>query len=250
MSDEAIIYEVHELFSTRCSEVKRYFDFLVAIEESRASALARCNVETGEALIIFDEIISRELVKTMRANGYLLLYNLVESTMTNAVDAIHRCLIANQCEFDQLTEEVKKIVLSNFKKALSKSGSKVLEHNHPIQRSIKELGYDKMSLFSGNLDARIIKDTAESYGFQIAEHDHRLSRNGSRLLDIKTKRNELAHGRVSFEECGHETSLDALVGISKETQLYLAAVLKGIEDYVLNFRYKLPAETPQESQAV
>lgn len=232
MSDPIIIFEVRDLFLRRCEEVNRYFDFLVKIDETKATALARFDVVSGESLVIFENIVSRELIKTMRANGYLLLYNLVESTMTNAIDAIHKCFLHDECIFDDLTSELKKIVLFNFKKTLSNDGRHVLAHDHPIQRSITELGYDKKKLFSGNLDAREIKDTAERYGFQIARHDQALSRDGSRLLKIKEKRNELAHGRISFEDCGHDISLDELVAISRETEVYLDAVLRGVEDYI------------------
>jgi len=238
MSEQMILLEVRDLFSRRCEEVSRYFDFLVNIDSSRATAIARFSAETGESLMIYEEVISRELIKTMRANGYLLLYNLVESTMTNAVDAIHKCFLHDECGFDELTNEIKAIVLLNFKKALSSGGQHILDHDHPIQRSIVELGYDKKKLFSGNLDAKEIKETAERYGFRIAHHDLALSRGGARLLKVKEKRNELAHGRISFEDCGHETSLDELVEISKETEIYLGAVLSGIEDYIAQRSYR------------
>ena len=45
-------------------------------------------------------------------------------------------------------------------------------------------------------------------------------------------RNELAHGLVSFEDCGHNTAHDELVTIAGETIRYLEAVLEGIEQYV------------------
>lgn len=232
MTDRFILLEVRQLFEQRSEEVSRYFDFLKKIDASRATALARYDDQSGESLIVYEVVISRELIKTMRANGYLLLYNLVESTMTNAVDAIHRCFLQEDCCFDELTAELKKIVLFNFRKAINGDGRKIIEAGHPIHRSMMEFGYDKKKLFSGNLDAREIRSTAERYGFKIAEHDHSLSRGGTRLLKVKEKRNELAHGHVSFEDCGHETSLEELIEISAETQVYLNAVLEGIEDYI------------------
>ena len=241
-SDSLALLEVRELFSKRCDEVRRYLDFVFCLTEHRATGIVR--YEPGSEIpVVVDGVINRELIKTMRANGYLLLYNLVESTMTNAIDAIHRCLLSDECSFDELTEAVKRIVLLNFKKAISGDGKYVLESNHPIHRSIVELGYDKKKLFSGNIDAREIRETAERYGFQVANHDLSLSRDGARLLKIKEKRNELAHGRVSFEDCGHDTSLDELMAISKETEIYLDAVLAGIEAYITQRSYRIPTRS-------
>lgn len=236
-TNEMIVAEVRELFDSRCSEVERYISFLSIIEENKATAVARYDSST-ETTVIVNDAINRELIKTMRANGYLLLYNLVESTMTNAIDAIHQSLKSDEnCCFDDLSTDFKRIILENFKKTTSNANS-ILDGDHPIHRSILDFGYDKKELFKGNIDARLIRTTAERYGFQIAEHDKSISRDGARLLNVKQKRNQLAHGSISFEECGHEISTDELIQISTETKIYLDATLKGVEEYIINRTYR------------
>lgn len=239
MSINSILFEIRDMFDQRCEEVKRYFEFLSNVEHAKANTIAKYNAASGESIVYYSETISRELIKTLRANGYLLLYNLVESTLTNAIDGIHRSFLQdNECDFDRLRDEIKKIVLSNFKKAIGRDEYSRGEYQtHPIARSVMEWGYDKKSLFSGNLDGRTIKKEADRYGFSIAEHDLSATRDGARLLVVKTKRNELAHGQISFEECGQEISLDELMAISEETTIYLDAVLRGVEDYVESKAY-------------
>lgn len=239
MTPNELLFEVRELFQKRSDEVDRYFQFLSSIASFRATSLARTDaVGDGTELMILPDVISRELVKTLRANGYLLLYNLVESTMTNAVDAIHRCFEEEECDFGLLSGALKKIVLENFKHVIGHGSSEVLEATHPIQISVTKLGYNKEKLFSGNLDAREIRRTATRYGFTIAGHDTAVSRDGAGLKAIKDTRNSLAHGKISFEECGHDTSLDGLMAISAETKVYLDAVLRGIEQFVNERSYR------------
>jgi hypothetical protein len=231
-----LFVEVRDLFKRRSDEISRYLNFLSVLTNSKANCLAKKDAG-GTSTIVDTYEIDRELVKTLRANGYLLLYNLVEATMTNAVDAIHRSVSAETVGFDELRGELKAIVLKHFRRAISNNNAKVLESTHPIQRAIIELGYDKKELFSGNVDAKLIRETATNYGFTIAAHDTAITRDGARLLQIKTKRNELAHGLISFEDCGHDISQDELTAIANETIAYLDAVLQGVHDYIQNKSY-------------
>ena len=83
----------------------------------------------------------------------------------------------------------------------------------------------------------MIKDKAKEYGFQLADHDKAASRDGVRLLNVKTKRNELAHGGISFEDCGQDTSVDELVAIFDEIKIFIKAVLDGVSDYLSTKSY-------------
>lgn len=222
--------EVRDLFDRRRGEVDRYLNFLVDIDNVRANAIA--HIDDEGATTFHPGTMSRELVKTLRANGYLLIYNLVESTMTNAVDGIHRCFSEEECEFSALSDDLKRIVLENFKRVIGNRSEKVLGASHPVQRAMTSLGYDKLALFSGNLDARQIRDTATRYGFQLAGRNLVESRDGVALKDIKDTRNDLAHGKQSFEECGQQTSADSLRQTGMEAIAYLDDVLSGVENFV------------------
>lgn len=239
---EEILVEVRDLFDRRRNEVDRYLEFLVAIDDVRANAIAHVP-DDGEA-VFAPGGMSRELVKTLRANGYLLIYNLVESTMTNAIDAIHRCFDVDDCEFSALSEHLKKIVLENFKRVIGNGSEKVLGSDHPVQRAMITLGYNKEAIFSGNLDAREIRETASRYGFQVVERNAAESRGGIGLKSVKDTRNNLAHGKQSFEECGQQTSADSLRTTGREAIAYLSDALSGVEDFVKEGRYLSPQRQP------
>ena len=70
-------------FHTRVQEVNQYFEFLNGLIEktTKLEVLG----DNGEKKII---VIDPDIAKTLKANAFLLLYNLVESTMRNAIEAI------------------------------------------------------------------------------------------------------------------------------------------------------------------
>ncbi|MCK0154900.1 MAE_28990/MAE_18760 family HEPN-like nuclease [Alcanivorax sp. S6407] len=230
-----VMIGAEETYNSRCREIERFFEMLQFMRDNRDSRL--CSSPTVEEdLSIY--VVGRDLEKTLRASAYLMLYNLVEATMTNAIDAIHLHIAGEQVGFDELKEDLRRIAIKGLRKAVSSSTpSELLDVGVPISSALIWLGFDKKDLFSGNLDGRLIKDTAKEYGFELVNHDKTASRDGARLLNVKTKRNELAHGGISFEDCGQDTSVDELVAIFDEIKVFIKAVLDGVSDYLSSKGY-------------
>lgn len=84
-------------FNKRAKEVNDYFIFLENLEK-QTTKLALLD-PTGQYQI---QSIDPELAKNLKANGFLLLYNLVESTMRNAIEAIFEEFKNKSISFDQL----------------------------------------------------------------------------------------------------------------------------------------------------
>ncbi len=220
-----------ETYNSRCREIERFFEMLQFMRDNRDSRLS--GGEPSDAASSNSFVVGRDLEKTLRASAYLMLYNLVEATMTNAIDAIHQHIADEQVGFDELKEDVRRIAIKGLRKAVfSETPSQLLDAATPISSALIWLGFDKKDLFSGNLDGRVIKEKAKEYGFQLADHDRAASRDGVRLLNVKTKRNELAHGAISFEDCGQDTSVDELVAIFYEIKIFIRAVLDGVSGYL------------------
>ncbi|MDY6993463.1 MAG: MAE_28990/MAE_18760 family HEPN-like nuclease [Pseudomonadota bacterium] len=64
------------------------------------------------------------------------------------------------------------------------------------------------------------------------------NRGGSKLLTVKTQRNQLAHGNISFSECGRDHTFIELNNIKNEVINYLEDILNNIENYIDNKAYK------------
>jgi hypothetical protein len=218
--------KLFEDFNERATEVSKYF-FLVKNLEQGSIELSMGNSNNRKT-----QNIDAELIKTLKSTGFLLLYNLIESTMRNAIQAIFDDIINQKVPYDDLIDKVKKIIITNFKK--NKSSDSLIQKIDNISLNIISAGFDEAKLFSGNIDAR--EDTAEAYGFSY-KTNARKTQDGYDLLKIKTNRNDLAHGFKSFEEVGRDATADELLQIKKSVICYLKEILQNIEIYISKQEY-------------
>ncbi len=193
-------------FDERAQEVSKYFLLLKNLEQGSIK------LRMGNLAYFKIKNIDTELEKTLKSTGFLLLYNLIESTMRNAIETIFDDIKSQNASFDDMRDEIKKIIIQNFKN--NKSTDNLLNGIQNISLDIISISFDKEKLFSGNIDARKIKQTAEIYGFSYKTNAIK-TQDGNDLLKIKTNRNDLAHGFKSFEEIGREASADELLRIKK-----------------------------------
>jgi hypothetical protein len=92
-----------------------------------------------------------------------------------------------------------------------------------VELNIKDLS------FKGNLDADKIRTVCFSHGIEL--HPDKTCKGGKFLKDIKEKRNCLAHGTLSFAECGRDFSLSDLTLLKDQTYKFLDSMLDGMEQY-------------------
>lgn len=221
----------NKLFSDldeRVEEINQYFTFVKNLNKGTTRL---CTDNNGKNKI---SKIDSELEKTLKATAFLLLYNLVESTMRNAIEAIFEEISNRSISFDELRSELKSIIIKNFKQNYSTDN--LMENITLISVDIISVTFDKSKLFSGNLDARKIRDTARDYGFS-SQTNSRKTRDGIDLLKIKTNRNDLAHGFKSFNDIGKDTSVEDLLAIETRVVSYLREILQNIETYLDNQEY-------------
>ena len=215
-------------FNTRAQEVDDYFIFLQGlIKQTTKLAVAD---SAGQDQI---QSLNPELAKTLKANGFLLLYNLVESTMRNAIVAIFDEFKNQAISFDQLKPQIKMIVIQNLKK---RSLEEIHRQINEIYTDIIIATFDSEKLFSGNVDARLIKKIAKKYGFSY-QTDFAKTKNGKNLKAVKENRNDLAHGDKSFNEVGRDNSIEVLLEIKQEVIEYLRQILENIKTYLDNQEY-------------
>ncbi|MGP1388005.1 MAG: MAE_28990/MAE_18760 family HEPN-like nuclease [Thainema sp.] len=177
--------------------------------------------------------VDANLLKTLKASAFLLLYNLIEATMRNAIEAIFDELRVRGVSYDRIRPELKKIVLKNLKK---RNSDRLFSSINTIAVDIIAAGFDKSDLFSGNLDALKIRNTADEYGFS-HRTDYARTGNGSDLLIVKTNRNDLAHGFKSFAEVGRDKTADELLEIKNKVIRYLKQILTNIDQYLSSQDY-------------
>jgi len=216
------------LYNERTNEINLYFEFLFDILDRRPK------LKFSDEEKDFD----RDLIHMLKANAYLIVYNLIESTVCNAIEDIHTVL---KSEVELCADKLNiKLAKKAFKKVNEQTISQANLSNTSVGAFIvKEwlvnhdniIRSNKNPLFSGNVDAKKIREVANLYGFS-HQTDQVVTRNGRSLVLIKNTRNNLAHGTDSFKDKGQETSIDELRAMKDEVIAYLDQMLTNIEYYL------------------
>ena len=210
-------------FQNRVKEVRSYFDFLERLNGNENRLYIHTN---GDPPTLFP--IDDTLLKTFKATAFLLLYNLVESTISNAIQSIYDELKSKSISYMKVRDDLKKISLKNFSRMnMDSLHTKIFD----LSVDIITIGFRRRSLFSGNVDAKFIRKTAREYGFS-HQTTYIKTRNGESLFTIKNHRNDLAHGIKSFTEVGKEVGITQLGEVKDEVISYLEEILSNVDKYV------------------
>lgn len=170
-----------------------------------------------------DPVQIPDLVKTFKATLFLMLYNLMESTVTNAVEAIFDELEQKAVAFDQCSDQIRMVVLKNLKQH---NAEKLYGLVREIAVDIVTKTFESKNVVSGNVDARKIAEIARKYGFNSP------TSRGDRLLTIKTQRNDLAHGAKSFSEVGRSYSMKDIAALKDDVVTYLREMINHVGAYL------------------
>ncbi|WP_297968373.1 MAE_28990/MAE_18760 family HEPN-like nuclease [uncultured Anaerovibrio sp.] len=88
-------------------------------------------------------------------------------------------------------------------------------------------------MFSGNLDARAIRDILERWGIYKDFH----MQGEEKLLVVKNHRNTLAHGDRSFKEIGRDYTISDLKEYTTYCYNYLIELVKQFYVYIEDERF-------------
>ncbi len=216
------MFQVQQEFQERQREVSRYFDFLRHFNDGQISL----KIPEAAATTLPAEV--DDLFKTLKANGFLLLYNLIESTLKNAIEAIFDEFRLKSISFDSCRLEVREVILKNLRRHNVK---KIAASLSAISTDVVVATFQKEELAAGNVNARLIREIARLYGFSSP------NLKSDELLTVKINRNDLAHGLKSFAEVGRDFDLERLEQIKSEVVIFLAALLSSIADYLAKKSY-------------
>lgn len=209
-------------YESRVDEINQYFDFISKLE-SQGDFFGKQ----------FPDIDNREILKTLKANCFLLLYNLMESVTKSTIQGLYDHLKEKNVKYDDCCERIKKVVLKNA----------VHEKNrHTLQKKLKKIVLDIVTetflvetLLSGSVDAQSLRKLAGEYGF--SGHLAGNGFSGERLVEVKNKRNDLAHGEITFNEAGRDTSLNDLEDIKTDVFGYMQQFIINVDVYLSSRQY-------------
>lgn len=218
-----------EDFDARMGEILAYLDLLRFIEYAGAELISSNSPENKFP-------ITAQSRKTLKGTVYILLYNLVESTMREAICYIHETIYDKNINFDKLKKSLKVEILKRLKHESVNVDSLLNGLVKGISCGISYGTFNKKKIFSGNIDRNEINEKSKIYGFS-TESEFIHTKHGENLSTVKQHRNDLAHGNVSFAEVGQNVTYQDLENVSLAVIAYLDAVVKNIDSYVNNDEY-------------
>lgn len=208
------MHTVNTIFQARVQEIEAYYTFLSTYLNTSSD---------------------KELNKILRSNLILMLYNLVESSISNAIEEIHNNMHVNNTTFDSLNTELKKVLIKQLKNNINPYDFVISINNLAID--IVKRCFQKRKISNGNIDNKTISKLGREYGFDV-NTTYATTKNGKCLGEIRGRRNDLAHGTFSFTEIGKEYTIEDLERMKDETVNYLTEILSNINTYLTNQQYK------------
>lgn len=231
------MYNIRRNFTQKVEEINLFYKLIYNIEKleglfifpSDSNRLERIDVTTNSIL---------------KSTCNLMLYNLVESTVTDCLAKIHNEFSDANLLFEELSDEIKNIWIryhyDYFQKASQDDKflhnlrllieSWVLNHT-PIRLTYKDyIKYNTGGNFAGNLDSKEIRKLCDLYGI-----DFDLP--CKQIKTIRDNRNKLAHGEDSFSERGLVT-YEYVENLKSETISYLENFINAIENYITSSKFK------------
>ena len=102
----------------------------------------------------------------------------------------------------------------------------------------------RKTISGGNLDGDKILRLFDDHGVSV--HTEDVGFRADELKDIKDRRNDLAHGSVSFAEAGNQVTTSELAGLINHVDSFLAQLRKDVIAYLNSGDYRAN-QTPQVS---
>jgi hypothetical protein len=276
-----VIYDYRE----RVAQIEKYLNFLLILDNvadlgdlSRLKSKKIVIPNTEEffiAQLLNNENtfkIEGELIKILKSNTILLLYNLIEGTISAVLNEFFGTINNEGLKYSDYQKEIKQIWIKYKHRSFSVSEKKEIAY---IVNTIDDIFSDIVEIvpktvkdnevgtrlvynyeaytsetmsneISGNLDARKIKEIFNIYGLP------GIQRRCDPMLKVKNKRNSLAHGNETFAQVGGALTVQELVVMKGEIKTFLDLLLEETKVYLHNKNYLLTPRTtiaPRENRS-
>lgn len=205
-----------DLFKERTDEIDFIFSIMKDIEE--------------EKIITSDNL---RLIRILKSNFLLMLYNLVEACVVSGMLEIYEELKNNKYSYDELIDAVQRIWSNHSIDEVYESSSSKAAYENKVADIISQIitqrpvFLNKSALnISGNLDARKIKKLCDKYQIRYTVKDK-----NETLRFVKEKRQQLAHGEDSFGNCARDITLMQLKETKDAVVTFIDGILYGMTDY-------------------
>lgn len=206
------------------NEAYRLISFVANVESHRNQPIL--DADKGEELYV-----TQEMQCTLKAQFLIVLYNIVESTVCDCLNSFYDSIADDNLTFAELSDEMR-TMWKNYLNRTSNPNSKKSD----IELMDMAIRFESHAInISGSLDMRKIIDVFSKHGCKLDETNRYKYSNS--FLIVKNKRNNLAHGDVSFSECGSNYMISDLQKIKDDILKGMQEVVTQAKEYINNRSY-------------
>lgn len=235
-----------ETFEERLREIESYLQLLEAIERQVRSGPPRLGRD--------GPLITADQQKILYSSVYLQLYNLIEATITRCVDRVCTAAAEGWLPGDLSTHLRREWVRFTARTHVELNYENRLKHAFALFEELAQaspVSKLKIEKTGGNWDDDEIESIARRIGFslRISQPVYRgikqpIRNDKGPLALIKELRNDLAHGSISFVECGDGATVADLRVLADKTAGYLREVVTSFTDAIAAYEFLIPERRP------
>jgi hypothetical protein len=228
--------ELHTFFRERADEVFAFLRLLEDVETAARSGPPRlANTLTP---------ITTSQQKILYSSLYLQLYNLVEATVARCIDAV----VTSAADGSSRPSDLNKALRAEWVRSFARTHVDLNASNrlkHAVEMCEQILGQLPLEVFKvesgggGNWDDTEIEVISRRMGCGLQITPTTLAAVKRVLRDdlgalklVKSRRNDLAHGSLSFVDCGEGLDVAELKNLTDAVVNYLAEAITCFGDYI------------------
>jgi hypothetical protein len=222
-------------FKDNVNEVDEYFSLLKKIEEGYL------HLQRGVGEVF---PISSDLSRMLKANAVLIIYNLIEATIKSGLWELFENMKADNITYSSLIKEIQLLWIDNKIKFEYRTKDETVHMqilnviNAAMEQSLTYYNDKKQLKFdAGSLDIKGINATFKRHGLGVLPVHDLISDSFSR---IKVNRNNLAHGEMTFKDCGKDYTYRDLRIIKCHVERFLLKSLFSIKTFIEAKTYRRP----------
>lgn len=225
-------------FQERCKDVLEYLNLLKFMDSVATNKRKPIETESYQGTMI-SYLPNRDCQKILRANFYLILYNLVESTLNTVISVVKDTINDERVPLNKLVTRLILLHISGLYKDVT-SQNRILEISKDLYQKTankenvlcEKLGFNT----SGNVNYNYFQKVVGAIGCRgrLTIEENRVKVAMERTKD---HRNKLAHGNGSFSVAGSMLTLSQIEEDYQRIYDYLNQSLHNLESFLDNKKY-------------
>ena len=203
------------------------------------------DIDTGAKKTI-DTIDDRLFFRIMKSNFLLMLYNIVEATVSTGMLEVYEHLKNDECTYSSLITALQNIWRDYKVKEVYDSSYELKAYTKRVETIVNNIIDETPLIFNknmlninGNLNAKRIKSICDKHCIRYTVIDDDM-----KLENIRKKRNSLAHGDESFSNCARDITVSDLENIKDTVFSFLNGIIEGMKNYCDEKQYLKACNKP------